>query len=52
MVLPPRDSYVLAKKTRHKFPTSQTMSEAIYSLIHVDLRGPYRHKTHNNFNSF
>ena len=42
----------LAKQTRIKFPVSTTVSSVLFQLIHVDVWGPYRHKTHGNCSYF
>lgn len=38
----------LAKQTRTMFPDSHTEYVHLFDLIHVDLWGPYKHKTHGN----
>ena len=41
-----------AKQTRLSFPTSSIKSTKPFQLLHIDLWGPYRSKTHNNCNQF
>lgn len=48
----PCDSCILAKQTRYKFHVSQSVSDSIFELVHMDLWGPYRHKTHDNCTMF
>ncbi|KAL8113534.1 hypothetical protein AgCh_020747 [Apium graveolens] len=48
----PCDSCALAKKTRIPFPSSQSQSKSTFELVHIDLWGPYRHKTHTTCTMF
>ena len=48
----PCDSCMLAKQTRQAFPHSNSVSSNVFDLVHVDLWGPYKHKTHNNCSMF
>lgn len=45
-------SCMLAKQTRQSFPTSMSVSENLFDLVHADLWGPYRYKTHDNCQMF
>lgn len=51
-VLPPCDACMLSKQTRQKFAAILSVSKEIFDLVHIDLWGPYRHKTHNNCTMF
>lgn len=42
----------LAKDTKVPFPTSSTISGKLFDLVHVDIWGPYKHKTHGNCSYF
>lgn len=48
----PCDCCMLAKQTRQPFPTSVTRATAVFELFHIDLWGPYRHKTHSTCTMF
>ncbi|KAL8113535.1 hypothetical protein AgCh_020748 [Apium graveolens] len=48
----PCDSCALAKQTRIPFPSSQSQLKATFELVHIDLWGPYRHKTHTTCTMF
>lgn len=41
-----------SKQHRSVFPTSTTKTEEIFELVHLDVWGPYRQPTHNNYNYF
>lgn len=40
------DTCHLAKQTRLVFPKSQTTSTELFDLVHMDVWGPYKYKTH------
>lgn len=42
----------LAKQSRNSFSHSNIKSKAVFELIHVDVWGPYRTKTHSGCNQF
>ncbi|KAL8144668.1 hypothetical protein AgCh_003023 [Apium graveolens] len=42
------DSCHLSKQIRKPFPLSDSVSTSIFDLVHMDLWGPYRIKTHGN----
>lgn len=46
------DSCFFAKQTRLKFSSSVSESENLFDLVHADLWGPYRFKTHGSCNFF
>lgn len=48
----PCEDCMYAKHTRQVFPQSTSNSTEIFQLLHVDLWGPYRHKTHNTCSMF
>lgn len=42
----------LAKQTQSPFPVSTTRTTNLFVLLHCDLWGPYRHRTHGHCNKF
>lgn len=46
------DSCYLAKQTRLSFPLSTSTSAQLFDLVHADLWGPYRFKTHGTCTMF
>lgn len=46
------DSCHFAKQSRISFSNSTTKSDQLFDLVHADLRGPYRYKTHGNCTLF
>lgn len=42
----------LAKQTRLSFPISTSLVDVVFSLIHIDLWGPYRVSTHSGHRFF
>lgn len=42
----------LAKQFRLQFPSSFSTSEHLFHIVHADLLGPYRFKTHGQCNMF
>ncbi|XP_074352900.1 uncharacterized protein LOC141692057 [Apium graveolens] len=42
----------LAKQQRLQFPDSNSVSSTLFEIIHVDVLGPYRFKTHGNCSYF
>lgn len=46
------DCCMLAKKTRQSFSTSLSTATYIFDLVHIDLWGPYRNKTHQTCSMF
>lgn len=41
-----------AKQSRLSFPVSTTVSTAVFELVHADVWGPYKVKTHRNCSLF
>lgn len=41
-----------AKQQRLSFPTSVSVSNAQFELIHIDVWGPYKHATYDGFKYF
>lgn len=41
-----------AKLTRHHFPSSNSKTSHAFDLIHIDIWGPYKNPTYNNYRFF
>nr|XP_017216853.1 PREDICTED: uncharacterized protein LOC108194418 [Daucus carota subsp. sativus] len=50
--LPPCDVCHMAKQSKLSFPTSNSSSSELFDLVHADVWGPYRTKTHGNCSHF
>lgn len=48
----PCDTCHLSKQVRNSFTASESCSTSIFELVHMDMWGPYRLKTHGNYTYF